>query len=444
MIRTELATQLNKQIILATYTTADETIEYNNFDIIILLTPQKYINQKLQNINLTIIDIVDEDNLVFRRLSKRRSACYPKQIPIQHFYVTDHICDDIDFIDENIIVEFRNIINTLPHEIIYQWVNKNTFGTCKLWRKLWRTKPMSVTLYRVVHKYNDDLIDLEFEIGALLKFKNLITLNLGQTNGDVTLKLLTTLRTLRINNNNCIGDETLRYLTNISSLSLMRNKKITIKSLRYLTKMTSLELYENYIIPDATLKTLTNLTKLDIENNCLITDDSLKCLLKINDLTLGNNHNICYRESISDESLMCLTNITCLSITNCKLITDKSIKKLTNMTQIFLHSAHNIGYGSLKYLTNLSTMYLQNRVIGHELRKMTNLSSLIIGDGTTITGVSIKFLTKLESLKIYGNVDITLEEISKLTNLKKLKLNNCSRARKNKIKIMFPNIILQD
>jgi len=38
----------------------------------------------------------------------------------------------------------KNIINLLPREIIYLWINKHNSQVCKLWYSIWCTKPMIV------------------------------------------------------------------------------------------------------------------------------------------------------------------------------------------------------------------------------------------------------------------------------------------------------------
>jgi len=438
MTKKKLTISSNKQIVLATYAMANESIQYDNFDIIISSTLLKYIDQKMRITNhSTIIDIVNEHKSLFRSSEQQIGI-------IQQFYVADYKCDgyasydDIDYIDKYIITEFWDIIDTLPHEIIYQWINKGTSKVSKLWCKLWYSKPMSIKLR------NDHFAVKDADI--LLKFKNLVTLELeSEIQIGEFVKSLTMLKELRIGDNDHFDDETLCYLTNLCSLTLMRNTRVTIESLRCLTKLTDLNLDKNTTITDAMLKTLTNLTRLNVVNNKLITDNSLKHLTHLNHLTLGTNNFLVCNQIISDESIMRLTNITHLSIANCISITNKSIEKLTNITSIHLNNTNKIGYQSLKHLINLSSLCLINTNInGLELRKMTGLKSLTIKSCANITGVSIIYLTNLGSLKIDNIGVITFTEISRLTNLRNLTIHRCSRAHVKKIEQMLPNTIVQN
>jgi len=257
------------------------------------------------------------------------------------------------------------------------------------------------------------MFDVCYPLNILSRFKNLIALELGAHQTlDESIGSLVTLRTLTLNGNKYVTDKMLKNLTRITTLSLRAENEITGGSLKYLT----------------------NITDLCLQHNNKITDVTLKNLTKISNLTLFNN------KLISDESMICLINITCLRITNCDLVTDSSIKNLTNITHLGIDGADNVTYKSLKYLTSLRAMYLCNHKIDcYKFAKLINLRSLAIYDGAHITEI-IKHLTRLELLMLYSNYDVTHEDICKLTNLKRLYLNNCPLIREDKIRDKLPNL----
>jgi len=293
------------------------------------------------------------------------------------------------------------LINKLPNEIINQWVNKYNSKVCHLWHSIWCTRPMIIKLLR-----GNKQIICPLDILSS-KLKNLVKLDLSSSFAI----------------NGSIGS-----LVRLKEINLCCNLNVTDKILKHLTNITSLSLKFNNTITDSSLKYLTNITKLF--SNELITDNSLKYLTKINDLTLHDN------KLISDESISCLTNITRLSIIGCELVTDMSVKKLINMTNIYLNNNNNITCASLKYLTNLKKMrFDDHKMDDKNLSKLTSLKSLQLDYGPNILGKSIRCLTRLEFLSLNMNGDIMTEDILKLTNLRKLYLENCYQIEKDKIKL---------
>src|SRR5688500_4543643 len=112
----------------------------------------------------------------------------------------------------------KNIINTLPYEIINIWIDGKNAHVCELWHMIWCTKPMSVKLWYEPHICNHIMTD--YSLDTFFKFKCLIELNLGSTLvTEESFQSLTMLRILVINDNKYVTDRMLYNLTNLTSLS---------------------------------------------------------------------------------------------------------------------------------------------------------------------------------------------------------------------------------
>lgn len=115
MTEAELAISATKQIIIGTYNMAEEGLDIENLNVVILCTPKSAIKQSVGRIlrkeiyeeHPIVIDIVDEDNAIFRKQSKTREYYYRRQqYHIQEFLVSDderegyHCWDDCAFLRE--------------------------------------------------------------------------------------------------------------------------------------------------------------------------------------------------------------------------------------------------------------------------------------------------------------------------------------------------------
>jgi len=99
MSEEELAKSATKQIILGTYSMAEEGLDIENLNAVILCTPKSAIKQSVGRIlrkdvyeeNPIVIDISDDDNAVFKRQSNTRDTYYKKQnYNMQHFDISDY------------------------------------------------------------------------------------------------------------------------------------------------------------------------------------------------------------------------------------------------------------------------------------------------------------------------------------------------------------------
>lgn len=114
----DLAISSRKQIILGTYNMAEEGLDIENLNVVILCTPKSAIKQSVGRIlrkevyeeHPIVIDLVDDDNSIFRKQSETRDRYYSKyQYNIQHFKVADYRLanfnrwDDKNFIEQSLL-----------------------------------------------------------------------------------------------------------------------------------------------------------------------------------------------------------------------------------------------------------------------------------------------------------------------------------------------------
>lgn len=104
MSEDKLDASATKQIILGTFSMAEEGLDIPGLNVVILCTPKSAIKQSVGRIlrkdvyeeHPIVIDIIDEDNHVFKRQARSRESYYRKQdYNIQEFNVIDYETDKI-------------------------------------------------------------------------------------------------------------------------------------------------------------------------------------------------------------------------------------------------------------------------------------------------------------------------------------------------------------
>ncbi|XWV26271.1 putative ATP-dependent RNA helicase [Tupanvirus soda lake] len=99
MSEEDLSESATKQIILGTYSMAEEGLDIENLNVVILSTPKSAIKQSVGRIlrkeiyeeHPIVIDIIDDDNAVLKKQSNARDAYYKKQhYNIQEFRISDY------------------------------------------------------------------------------------------------------------------------------------------------------------------------------------------------------------------------------------------------------------------------------------------------------------------------------------------------------------------
>jgi superfamily II DNA or RNA helicase len=121
MKQSKLDESATKQVILGTYAMASEGLDIADLNAVILATPKSAVKQSIGRIlrrdeyeeHPIVIDIIDNDCMIFKNQAHRREQYYFKQkYNIQNFYVKDYISkdkekfnqwDDEEFIHESLV-----------------------------------------------------------------------------------------------------------------------------------------------------------------------------------------------------------------------------------------------------------------------------------------------------------------------------------------------------
>uniref|UniRef100_A0A6C0C8S6 F-box domain-containing protein n=1 Tax=viral metagenome TaxID=1070528 RepID=A0A6C0C8S6_9ZZZZ len=340
-------------------------------------------------------------------------------------------------------------INLIPLEILIHWICKKNSGACKQWRQIWYNKTRSlkytyvITLRPIKHFKNLQHLEIDFDAlvvkdarylkrmtklqslefyndsltdDILKSLKNLTSLLYASQNvTDESIKRLTKLRSLSLRQKDGITHKSLDRLTNLTSVSLDGNTRPINRTLIWLPLLTDLHMNDNNMTIH-TLKEFTNLTKLSMTNCPKLFDEGIKTLTKINHLSLIG------MDYISDRSLKELKNLTRLEICDCDRIYDRTLQKMTKLQHFETCGKTQITMRSLKYLTNLKTLMFDNRdYFDHEkLSHLVNLTDL------RLTNCS--------------NKNIRQRDITGLTNLSNLVLDEATHIKMRNLKIYLPNL----
>jgi hypothetical protein len=286
---------------------------------------------------------------------------------------------------KNILICNKKIFNII-RKIYYNIFNTKHLINYKFFINLF---PSKIKEIKLDFNFNDDITDK-----YLIKLNNLnkLSLQYNEVISYDSIKLLTTLTDINLDNNKNITDKTIKNLLNLKKISLGDNEIITDNGIRYLTLLEELLLYSNKKITNNGIRHLINLKKL-----------SLCCTSSL--------------MSISDKSLFHLTNLENLDLSYCSLykITDHSLKRLTKLKTLNLESNKS------EYITDNSISLLINLTY-------LNISNSYCSKRITIN--SIKLLTNLENLNISNlhddifkrteKINKKIEIFSKLTNIKNL------------------------
>lgn len=137
MEETELSISATKQIILGTYDMAEEGLDIENLNVVILCTPKSAIKQSVGRIlrkdvyeeHPIVIDIVDDDNSKFVTQSQKRNLYYGKQhYNIQHFYFSDYELDNFNLWSDK--KEINNAITKIPEKkSMYNSKKESTYNS---------------------------------------------------------------------------------------------------------------------------------------------------------------------------------------------------------------------------------------------------------------------------------------------------------------------------
>ncbi|AYV83311.1 MAG: hypothetical protein Hyperionvirus5_117 [Hyperionvirus sp.] len=249
-----------------------------------------------------------------------------------------------------------------------------------------------------------------------------------------------TLRSLVIKHNHYLGDRHFDDLLNLENLDLricavctrVKPELKTLVSDQGLMRLVNLRSLTVACpnVTDNCFSKLTYLTKLDVRGNNNISDRSIERLTDLVNLSLM------YVPNVTDHGISVLTNLQRLKIVSSPNISNDGIRHLSNIKCLSLQNTENISWG-LEYLINLEKFSVDDNssmfkylspVYFNKLTDLTLAYCANIDDSVLIE------LTNLGSLSIDKNVVLTDDSISRLTNLKKLKLEYVGKITGNVFK----------
>ncbi|AYV83439.1 MAG: hypothetical protein Hyperionvirus7_10 [Hyperionvirus sp.] len=208
--------------------------------------------------------------------------------------------------------------------------------------------------------------------------------------------------------------------TNISKLWIYPEKEISPRSLLLMKNLTDLTLWHN-IPPAIYIKHLPMLKTLSLYAHNLMTDEHLLNLTNLTCLKfMEQSYNLDRQPGITDAGLGKLINLNHLRLDlDNDRITDDSIRKLSNLTYLLIIGNNHISDSSIENLKSLKkiTLYLTINITGASLLKLPDLEELNLYQGVNITDDSLIFLTNLKALSLYIGVNISDRSLIYLTNL---------------------------
>jgi hypothetical protein len=436
-----------------------------------LLSVEKYIDVAQERIKFDISEI--HKNVTVLSLVCKKWKQVTNSILIGKFVIpsTETLCNHIKLFNDGFIHHFSNHIKSLvvppkKHGLSNKGLKRLTnLLTLDLKNSRFFTSQGLFALTNLKKL----VLDWNFMVKGkkvLYTLRKLETLSLvgNYVIKNENISILTNLTNLKLYSNNTINGTSISVLTNLRKLSMGSGpiNKIThamessglVEHIRQ-CNMNILD-YDNNddddrkSIYDKSLQNLSNLQSLKIINFPLVRiwgiiggfaerimlPQFIKSLFEtsvylsdISILRLSNtlttlelsNYN-----SITDESVQHLTNLTKLKLRDgVDTITDKSIQKLTQLLHLDLERNGFITDTSLYQLTLLNTLNLNtNNVITDDaVKRLTNLTNISLSYNNTITDHGIFYLTKLISLYMIKADKISINTVSRFTNLRSIEIS---------------------
>ncbi len=206
---------------------------------------------------------------------------------------------------------------------------------------------------------------------------------------------------------------------------------IEIKSASYLyrdhiykfTNLTKMVFAKNFVVGYTIkykhLSSLTNLTYLDIRCGNSSIEPILPLLPNLKTLILEEHY------GIKNDDISKHTNLTELDLTFNTQLTDKCLTPLIKLRKLQLSCTKGFTLKPLLNMKSLEFLYLQdNDVIEEELMQITTLKILVIGADSELQGYALRTLTNLIELEIEYGMNMSNKDLTMLTNLKHLYLEN--------------------
>lgn len=210
-----------------------------------------------------------------------------------------------------------------------------------------------------------------------------------------------------------LRDISLKNLTNLTKLKVVFGEFLSDNGISHLSKLNILKILKDCSL-DNGLRALTNLVSLQVSS---VSDDTLAYLPHLSKLLDPYE--------ITDYGLSKLTNLTSLRGHANIRFTDESIRCLTNLTKLDLQE-NDISEFAVMHLTKLSNLSFENANITDECYlRLSHLTFLSILPNNNLTYHGFKNLTKLSELILLDDLDDTtniFESLDCLSSLSELYL----------------------
>lgn len=222
------------------------------------------------------------------------------------------------------------------------------------------------------------------------------------------MKCINTLKKIIIytTNESSISDEIFKNQVNLESIELFGCSFIKGKYFKYLTK----------------LKKITLICFQDISFDCPISIEYLNCRQS---------------ENILIENLSSLTNLKLFNPSADYIITNETIQELQKLNSLHL-SGNKLNISMFKYLRSSKLEVLDvrdcNKLNDNNLLHLINLKELTIINCKNISGIFLSKMEQLKKLRISYLKKIRLNEINKMKNITSLTINHCRNITDKEIK----------
>ena len=303
-------------------------------------------------------------------------------------------------------------------ELKFIELNENNVKYCLQLSTYFLLKNAETIVKHIINKY---VLQCQFyDKIYMLNYVNIILINIIEKWGDTEnnpLYFLQTFPTKTLEYLHSIDNDLLKNITKINF-----GNKITQNFVENFINLKTLHLYKNKNITD--LNILTNLEFLNIDQ-CLIGQNGISNLFKLKTFCVLNNQNIkninhmqllenlkILDYEFSEENKNNKTNITNKGISELKNIKNLNIRNNTKITNI----------NHLEKIEELDISGIKCVIKQRGISKLKNLTKINVSSNKNITNLNM--FEKLEEINMCDNKTIIFENMSRLVNIKHLKISN--------------------
>lgn len=241
-----------------------------------------------------------------------------------------------------------------------------------------------------------------------------------------TLRQLTSLECLRLcSNAHHIASYGVETLTGLTYLDISNNALISSKCLENLTNLKSLDLYDNKVIKS--LKTIQKLSKLENLGISVVSSilPKVKYLTNLKSLCIQsfNDSEEQFMANIISDTFTHLFNLHTLLLFRCPTCECHDLKKLTNLTSLSVVGSNQITNDDLSILTNLTFLRIEStNITGAGISSLTNLTELNCWNSPNIREDGFEKLSQLTCVWLHRGINITPEAFRNSTQISIIKL----------------------